>query len=441
VAYKIKAKGKKRGGLFSLKHADAEIGNLKISLTGSLNEGLRDESAEIIVNASSKDISTLGRLNGDPLPALALNFETEFKGNARQFVLSKLNASLGESLLVGSVDVSLKGPKPVIKLTANSKYIDIRPFLSLVDSADETEPDRNQSRLIPATPLPLDALAATDMTVQLKIAELWLQHNNIRNLSLEAEIHAGGLNIPQLSLEGPRGKLWSSLSIEPVDKSGANVKIDLNAEKFVFNFTRQPKDRLAQFPAYDAQLSVSGKGSNLQELAGSLNGSLYLGSEGGTLEGVNLKVLDTFILDEIFSLITPKTDTKNDLDLRCVATILTITDGLVKTDPALAFTTSRITLVSKGSLDLKTEKMKFNFNATPNKALQVSASELFNPYILVGGTLSKPVVGLDPAKVLLHGGAAIGTAGISILAKGLLDRVGNTAPICEEMLKRDEQEP
>jgi len=90
-------------------------------------------------------------------------------------------------------------------------------------------------------------------------------------------------------------------------------------------------------------------------------------------------------------------------------------------------------------LDLKTEKMHFNFNATPNKALKISAGELFNPYILVGGTLSKPEVGLDPARVLLHGGAAIGTAGISILAKGVLDRLGNTVPLCREMLEEVQQ--
>ncbi len=90
-------------------------------------------------------------------------------------------------------------------------------------------------------------------------------------------------------------------------------------------------------------------------------------------------------------------------------------------------------MIAKGSLDLKTEKMHFNFSATPTNALKISAGELFNPYILVGGTLSKPAVGIDPGKAILHGGAAIGTAGISILAKGLLDRVGNAMPLCEEM--------
>ncbi len=155
--------------------------------------------------------------------------------------------------------------------------------------------------------------------------------------------------------------------------------------------------------------------------------------------GVNLSVLDTFILDEIFNLIMPKTDTKDDLELSCVAAILDIKDGLIETDPAFAFTTNKITLISKGTVDLKTEIIHLNFNAIPNNALKISASELFNPYILVGGTLSKPDVSLDPAKVLLHGSVAIGTAGISILAKGLFDRVGNTAPLCEEMLKQIQQ--
>ena len=114
-------------------------------------------------------------------------------------------------------------------------------------------------------------------------------------------------------------------------------------------------------------------------------------------------------------------------------------NGMMETDPAFAITTSQITLVSKGTLDLKTEKMNFNFNATPNQALKISARELFNPYILVGGILSKPAVGLDAAKALIHGGAAIGTAGISVLVKGLIDRVSTTKPLCEEMLKEVQQ--
>ena len=44
-------------------------------------------------------------------------------------------------------------------------------------------------------------------------------------------------------------------------------------------------------------------------------------------------------------------------------------------------------------------------------------------------------LGIDPEQALLNGGVAIGTAGLSILAKGLWDRLANTAPLCEEILR------
>ena len=444
AAYKIRAVGQKRGKLVSIKQFDADIGNLQVKAKGKVGNNPADENADIAFSATSTDLSALGRLNGDPLPAMALDFKTDFKGNAHRFVLNNLSATLGESHIAGTLDVSLEGSKPDIKLTANSNYIDIRPFLELADSEDETETSKRPDRLIPATPLPLDALATADINMKLNIAELRYRGDSMKNVVIEAETRAGGLSIPQLSLQGPRGEFKAALSVTPagVNKAGAkiaDVKVDLSAEKMVANISGQPEENISQVPEIDMEFHASGKGGNLQEVAGSINGSLYLGSEGGTLEGVNLSVLDTFILDEIFSLIMPKTDTEDDLELSCIAAILKVTDGLVETDPALAFTTAQIALISKGTLDLKTEKMQFNFNATPNNALKISASELFNPYILVGGTLSEPQVGLDPAKVLLHGGAAIGTAGISVLAKGLLDRVSNTVPLCDEMLEQVQQ--
>jgi len=436
AAYKVRAAGQKQGDLLSLKYFDATIGNLQVNLQGKVDDDPTDENIDISFSAVSQDISALGRFNGDRLPAIPLSLKTDFGGNAQKFVLRNFTVTLGESDISGNLDVSLKGPRPEIMLTARSNYIDIRPLLRPDDSGDEEATGESRKRLIPATPLPLDALAAADVTVKLDIAELRHQRDSIKNLALEAGLQAGVLNISQLSLEGTRGSLGASFSVRPTGTNMADVKVNLSAENLVLNLSGQPEDKLHQVPTIDIELRASGKGGNLQEVAGSLNGSLYLGSRGGILEGVDLSVLDTFILEEMFRLIMPKSDTKDDLELTCAATILKITDGLIKTNPALAFTTGQITLVAKGTVDLKTEEMKINFNATPNNALKISASELFNPYILVGGTLAKPEVGLDPAKVLLHGGAAVGTAGLSILAKGLLDRVSTTIPLCEEMQKQ-----
>ena len=440
AAYKVKAVGQKRGKLISIKQFDADIGNFQVRAKGEVDDDPADESINISLSATSTDLSTLGRVNGDPLPAMALDLKTDFKGNAHRFVLQNFSATLGESNIAGTLDVSLEGSKPNIRLIAKSNIIDLRPFIEIADSEDEIVDAKGQDRLFPATPLPLDVLAAADVVIKLNIAELKHQGDSIRNLVLESELQGGHLKIPHLSLEGPRGTLTASLSIDPTGDKKADVKVDLSAKNIVFNFSGQPQENLHLSPAADIYFHAEGNGANLREVVGSTNGSLYLGSDGGTLEGVNLSILDTFILEEIFSLIMPKTDNKDDLDLTCAAAVLEITNGLVKTAPAVAFTTSRITMISKGTLDLKTEQIKLNFNAIPNKALNISASEIFNPYILVSGTISNPEVGLDPAKVLLHGSVAIGTAGISILAKGVLDRVVNTVPLCEQMLEQIQQQ-
>ena len=91
------------------------------------------------------------------------------------------------------------------------------------------------------------------------------------------------------------------------------------------------------------------------------------------------------------------------------------------------------------SLSASRTAERFNFNSTPTKALKFNTGELFYPYILISGTLADPKVGVDPGKAALLGGAAVATMGVSVLAKGLLDRAGNVAPVCEEMLNNPPQ--
>ncbi len=236
-----------------------------------------------------------------------------------------------------------------------------------------------------------------------------------------------------------QGHYQSSLTINPTGADDADVKIDISAKKMLLNLINQTPDKLSALPLYDLEFHAAGSGGDLRELAASLNGLLTMESGGGSLGKVNLGMFDIFLIDEIFGLIMPKSTKDEVLEVNCYASAFKITDGLVKTDPAIAYSTNKLILIARGTLDLKTEKLNFNFNATPTKALKISAGELFNPYIRIGGTLADPNVGLDPSKALLYGGAALGTAGISILAKGLLDRMSTATPLCEEMLEQARQ--
>lgn len=433
-AFKLTTAGQLSDDLISLKIFEASIGNFQLSVSGKLGDDPNDRSAELSIRANSKDISSLGRLYGDQLPAMALNLSADFEGNAKQFAIRQLSVALGESKVNGNLDVSLAGVRPVINLQLDSPTIDLHPFL--LGKNAEVQDSENSKWLIPATPLPIHVLKHIDGDIRLTIKALRLKQGSLNNLIVTAELQRGGLNVSELSVKDDHGVLSARFSVFPMKQGKAEIKLDLVAIDFSLNLFGQSEEMLSQLPLFSMNTSVSGNGDNLRELAGSLNGTLQLASSGGVLEGVNLSVLDSFFLEDLFRLILPAADDDKDLQLKCAATILKINNGHVKTDPALAFTTNKISLIANGKLDLKTEKIKFNFKSIPNKAYKFSTSELINPYVLVGGTLKNPSVGIDPGKVLVKGGIALGTAGISILAKGALDRWGNTVPLCEEMLEK-----
>lgn len=438
-AFKISTAGQRQNNLVSVKHLDAAIGNLQLSLKGQVDRDSSDESVDVTFTALSNDLSGLGLFNGEPLPPIRLDLNAHTYSNANRFSFDNISGKLGETDFSGNLEISLEKERPAINLMADSRLIDLGPFIGSAESEKQVSPTSKRDRVIPPTPLPLDALAAVDLALEINVQEVRLREDSITNLSFIVNIEEGKLTVPKLAFEGAQGKLVSSLSVVPTTSGSADVRIDAMAEGLIFDLLETGDENLLEIPPYDVELHITGNGTNLQELAASANGTLFMGSDGGKLQGISLGLLDTFILNEVFSLVMPKSKQDDVLNITCAATALKFTDGRVETDPAVAFTTDKITLISKGTLNLKSEKLHFNFNATPTNVLMISPSELVNPYILVTGTLAEPKVGLDPSKVLLHGGVAIGTAGISIVAKGLVDRIGTTKPLCEEMLENARQ--
>lgn len=439
AAFQLSAVGNLQGKQLDVDHLNADVGNLKVFLKGHLNDQSGDDSTPLTLKVSSPDISEIGQLHGKALPSLAFELKGSFKGNAEQFQLHDLSAALGESRLAGELDVSLQGARPDIRLKATSQYIDIRPFQKPEKSADKPAATVHRDRLIPDVPIPMQALAATDLSIRLDIEELVHASDSLKNLSVQVELQSGELNVRHFSYDAPRGKLNATLSITPDNTRVADVKLDLDTADFVLNLSGLSHAELQEVPAFDIDLHVSGNGANLREVAGNLNGSLYVGSKGGSTKSVNLGLLDAYLLDQIFSFLMPKSNRIRAAEFSCIAAIADISDGLVQTDPAFAFNSEKIVMVAKGTLDLKTETLNINFNATPTNVLQISATEVFQPYLVITGTLANPQVGIAPGKAVIAGGAAIATMGTSVLAKGLWDRLSHAVPVCEDMLNNKPQ--
>ena len=111
---------------------------------------------------------------------------------------------------------------------------------------------------------------------------------------------------------------------------------------------------------------------------------------------------------------------------------------MLRLDPGIALQSDKLNIFARGSVDLGSEKLDVNLRTQTRKAVDISISEVFSPYVKLSGTLAKPSVTIDPKGTLLSGGAAYLSGGLSILAKKALDQLGGTKDPCADFLSQAE---
>jgi hypothetical protein len=122
--------------------------------------------------------------------------------------------------------------------------------------------------------------------------------------------------------------------------------------------------------------------------------------------------------------VMPDVNARSTTPVRCLASFITLTDGVVQTAPAFVMQTEKVNVIAHGAANLGTEQVDFYLSTAPRRGrVDVTVAEIVNPYMKVTGSLASPRLGVDPKGVLFTGGAAVATAGISILAKGVWDRM------------------
>jgi hypothetical protein len=188
----------------------------------------------------------------------------------------------------------------------------------------------------------------------------------------------------------------------------------------------------------NADIDLRSAGTTLRALAGNADGVIYVDIRGGRIAKGNqfIQALSGDALEEIMNAINPFRNTDPYTDFECLIVPLVATDGMVVGAPSVFASTSRIRLVGQGEVNLKNEKIRLNVRTTPRRMVSFSAAELINPYLQIVGTLASPRLAVDEAGVLITGGAAVATGGLSLLARGLWDRLSKSGDACGQMSKQ-----
>ena len=103
-------------------------------------------------------------------------------------------------------------------------------------------------------------------------------------------------------------------------------------------------------------------------------------------------------------------------------------------DPKLDF-------VAAGSVNLNNEAIDLAFSTRSRKGIGISAGRTLTNYVKLGGTLATPRLALNTKGAVVSSGAAIATAGWSILAESMWDRWVLTAgDPCQRLLKKAQED-
>jgi hypothetical protein len=112
-----------------------------------------------------------------------------------------------------------------------------------------------------------------------------------------------------------------------------------------------------------------------------------------------------------------------------------IEDGKMIVQP-IAFRTDKTTVVGHGKLDLDTEEIALVWTLKPRRGVGVSRGSIANPYIRLGGTLASPHLEVKQLEAAASTGAAVASVGMTILYRGIYNRVTAEKKVCVDALAK-----
>jgi uncharacterized protein involved in outer membrane biogenesis len=424
----------------------AEAFGTEIKITGSIQDVLKPEGIDVKISARGEDFSKLEKITRTDMP---IKGPFTISGNIvaptfQKIQLSDISIQLGESKLVGSVKVDHDAKKPRINAKLTSEIVDLRPILvreeqTVADTGTQTsKPEKKTDKIFPNTPLELEGLQKVNATIDLQIKQILLPNLALDNFKTRVDLKDGHLIVNPFVADAGGGRLDSHLDLLAKGNQ-ATVSMKVNVKKLdLGEMLRKLQITDALDGMLDLDIHLKGQGNSVAALMAGLNGDFIVILGEGKMPVKYLNLVGADLTASLTRLLNPFGEKIDRADINCAVCDFNIKDGIAKSD-IIMIDDPRKTLISKGTINLKTEALDFGIHTKPKEGIgteatgkiSVSLSEITKPFKL-GGTLARPSLQIDAMGTLKTVGAALlGPAGWAYL---LVSGSSNKDP-CEAALK------
>jgi hypothetical protein len=141
------------------------------------------------------------------------------------------------------------------------------------------------------------------------------------------------------------------------------------------------------------------------------------------------------VISALLDALNPFRKSSPHTEFECGVAAAGIENGKMVVEP-IAFRTDKLTVLGHGALDLGSEDVDLVWTIKPRSRAGISGGSIANPYIRLGGTLASPRLEMKPLSAVASTGAAVATLGLTILSRGVYNRITAEKKVCVDALAK-----
>lgn len=413
--------------------AKGRVADLAGTATVDTTLALASDRPEAVARIAGLDFSGKG----------AANLSGQVHGSGSTWTMTDVQATVGGSDLSGELNAAF-APRLALSGTFASAALNLDDFsgASAVPEQGTQQPAKGRDgggRLFPDRPLPLAWMQTLDADLTMKAGRVILDRREVPDVAVVARLQAGHLTINPFRFGLAGGRVEGEAV---VDASGKQPAITLRLEGRQIEPSKLDSKLPLSGGRSDVRADLRGSGDSVRALLASANGEVRVSAGEGRLQNRIIDVAGGDLVMQLLGTLNPLAKSEDTTLMSCAAVRMTLRDGVATADKSIAMRTGKVDVVGSGTIDLRSERLDLYFKPRARSGVGLSLSSSLASLVKVGGTLSKPSIGIDTAGTLRTAasvGAGVATGGLSVLGEMLLDKTAADEDPCRTALGLPQQ--
>lgn len=350
------------------------------------------------------------------LPAIPVTATGRITLGDGEVAIDQLSAQGGKSDASGRLRIRWRD-RPQVTADLSAKLIDTTQW--------ETHTANEVSVL--DRPIAVQDLMSQDAQLRLQAERFILPGYDLARLQFDGTLTNG---LVEFSAGAAEGNLRGEVRFDVRrDVPGVALHLSLKDVELESLYTAAAGPSVADSPRLSMRAQLAGSGATLRDMLATGQGELLLTAGAGTLPLDATRGLEK-IADNLVLVLLPGRRARENAQLECAAARFSIANGVATSSDGIALRLKHIDILGSGAVNLKTSEILFGYRAVRREFFSFSLLGLTSGFAKVTGTIGNPTVTLDPSGLLIQGGAAWATAGLSLLAGDLWRKLESTTDPC-----------